>query len=98
MRKAVLIELEKIVIEYTENCFKLKTDQPYPRDYPHKPSDYRHTNRRARTNIHTNIQANGCYKVHYLPALRSIIARYTTRNVEYPNSGDKPIGLSPCII
>ncbi len=44
----------KIMTTFCHNCMKanystkLKADRPHPRNYPHTPTDYRHTNKHLR--------------------------------------------------
>ena len=60
---------------------RLKADQPHSRNYPHMPTDYRHTDNPLRLVIgfsqesahrRTNGRMDGRYQVLYLPASRSI--------------------------
>ena len=65
----------------------LKVDRPYPCNYPHMPTDYRHTDKYFRLVMtllsstlavllfayrQTNGRTDGCYQVHYLRASRLI--------------------------
>ena len=73
------------IIQKYEKLFwdisKLKADRPHPRDFPHTPSDYRHTDKHLRlimtliqtgklgqTDRQRHKRTDGRYQVHYLPA------------------------------
>ena len=61
-----------------------KADRPHPHNYPHMPTDHRHTDKHLRlvmtlialmdrrTYGWTDEWTDGCYQVHYLPASWSI--------------------------
>ncbi len=54
-------------------CFssqnRLKADRPHPRNYPHTPTNDRHTYQHLRLAVReeTDGRTDGCYQVHYLP-------------------------------
>ena len=48
---------------------ELKADRPHPRNYPHTPTDYRHTDN------HLRLVMEGRYQVHYLPASLKLCGR-----------------------
>ena len=51
-----------------ESIHQLKADCPHPRNYPHMPTDYKHTLTNKRTDRRTDGWTDGRYQVHYLPA------------------------------
>ncbi len=66
-----IFSYERISYVWTDRLHQiallLKADRPHPRNYPHTPTDYRHTDKQPWEHRQTDGRTDGRYQVHYLP-------------------------------